>query len=72
MNQGSVTFHSVGPESDNLLAAVSHVYRTEPPGTAMKEVVAFAAISMDGDPATPAAGPSFPHFGASSTVSAKC
>ncbi len=57
LNQGSVTFRSLGLESDNFIAALSHVYRTTPPGNTMKQSVAFAAISMHGDPAQPEAGP---------------
>lgn len=57
LNQGSVSFHSLGPESDRFVAVLARMYEVEPPGTAMKPSVPFAAISMDGDPARPQAGP---------------
>jgi hypothetical protein len=57
LNQGLVTFHSIGEESDRFVAALARMYEVDPAGTAMKHSVPFAALSMDGDPELPQSGP---------------
>src|SRR5947209_4436338 len=43
LNQGTVTFRSLGPESDRLIVALAQAYEAKPAGAAMKQSVPFAA-----------------------------
>jgi hypothetical protein len=48
--QGSVSYHSVGAESDLLLRAMDELYETRRAPKAMNKATEFSAISLQGDP----------------------
>ena len=48
--QGSVSYRSVGAESDLLLHALDEIYETKQAPQAMKKATEFTAISLGGDP----------------------
>jgi hypothetical protein len=47
---GSVSYRSIGVESDLLLQAMDEVYGTKKAPKAMNKVTEFSAISLEGDP----------------------
>jgi len=47
---GSVSYRSLGVESDLLLQAMDEVYGTKKAPKAMNKVTEFSAISLEGDP----------------------
>lgn len=48
--QGSVSYRSVGAESDLLLRVLDEIYETKQAPQTMKKTTEFAAISLEGDP----------------------
>lgn len=55
--QGTVTFRSLGTESDNLVRMLDEVYGTKLNPTAMKQQTRFTAMTLGGDPRDLSKGP---------------
>jgi hypothetical protein len=55
--RGTVTYRSVGSESDLLLQVMDELYGTKQAPKAMSKATEFAAISLEGDPTNLAKGP---------------
>jgi hypothetical protein len=54
---GTVTYRSIGAESDSFLATLDHLYGTKLSPRTMRQETAFSAITLEGDPRELAKGP---------------
>ncbi len=54
---GTVTYRSLGPPSDALIQALDELYSTKLQPTIMRPTTIFTAISLEGEPADLAKGP---------------
>lgn len=57
MRQGTVTYRSIGPESDAFVQVLDDLYGTKLAPKSMRPETCFTAISLGGDPRDPTKGP---------------